>query len=501
MKKTGELIRSSTKKNDYMFDSIPGEVIPSKKWTSYIISNYFKIDKTEMIKQKEITKQDINEFEEEYRYVENLIQQDMFYYPEKELELENDLEKYVYNSNSSQLILVLTGKCNMRCEYCVYCEKYPKEIGYSEDDMNLDTALKAVDLYFSLHDEKKLHGYRKQPMINFYGGEPLIKFELIRKIVEYAETKDSSTRFYITTNGLLLDANVADFILRHRFAVTFSLDGFKENHDRNRVTVGGKPTFDIVIRNIQTLQELKKKKGVVQPISFNCCFDNYTDIEKCVDFFNQHYEEFSPFFTMYNQINPYDTSYYTWTEERIKSGELDLNKEAFNKSYKKIRQSIIEGSEIGRKRELSMNLFTSALMVYLRSKWTTTPFNNSCIPLSKIAVYPTGEICLCEKMNKKLIIGNIENGVDYDTLNKYSKMLTYNFVKGKCSTCEAKRICSACFMYMDETGNFNEEFCLRQKQTFKERLSELYQIMEDNPEFIRAIGVNEEFAEVLEVNN
>ena len=56
-------------------------------------------------------------------------------------------------------------------------------------------------------------------------------------------------------------------------------------------------------------------------------------------------------------------------------------------------------------------------------------------------------------------------------------------------------------MYMDETGTFNEEFCLRQKQTFKERLSELYQIMEDNPEFIRAIGVNEEFAEVLEVNN
>lgn len=500
MKKEGKLVEFSTKTNKYIFDPITGEVIPSQKWTGYIISNYYKLEKTQMLKQNAFTNKEIDEFEEEYRYVKNLIRQGMFYYPET-VKSEKEVEEYIYNANSSQLILVLTGKCNMRCEYCVYCEKYPKEIGYTDEDMNIDIALKAVDMYFSLHNEKKQHGYRKQPMINFYGGEPLIKFDLIKKIVEYAEKKDPSTRFYITTNGLLLDVSVAEFISRHRFAVTFSLDGFKENHDRNRVTAGGKPTFEVVLRNIHMLQQIKKKRGIVQPISFNCCFDNYTDIEKCVDFFDQHYDEFAPFFTMYNQINPYDTSYYDWTEERIKSGELNLNKDAFNNSYKRIRQSIIEGETTGRKRELAMNLFTSALMVYLRSKWTTTPFNNSCIPLSKIAVYPTGEICLCEKMNKKLIIGNIGKGIDYDTLNKYSKMLTDNFIKGKCSICEAKRICSACFMYMDEEGNFNEEFCLRQKQTLKERLSELYQIMEDNPEFIREMEGNEEFAEILEVNN
>lgn len=500
MKNEGKLIQFSTSKNQYIFDCISGEVIPSKRWTGYIINNYYTLDKSEMIKQKKIRGQEIENFEKDYRYVKDLIQQGMFYYPE-ESEAENKLENYSYNANSSQLILVLTGKCNMRCEYCVYCEKYPKEIGYSEEDMDIDTAFKAVDMYFSLHNEKKLHGYRKQPMINFYGGEPLIKFELIKKVVEYAEAKDPLTRFYITTNGLLLNEKVAEFVSQHRFAITFSLDGFKENHDRNRVTVGGTPTFDTVIRNIHKLQEIKKKKGVIQPISFNCCFDNYTDIEKCVDFFCQHYEEFSPFFTMYNQINPYDTSYYIWTEERIENEELDLDKDAFNKSYKRIRKSIIKGDETGRKRELAMNLFTSALMVYLRSKWTTTPFNNSCIPLSKVAVYPTGDICLCEKMNKKLIIGSIEKGIDYDALDKYSKLLTYNFTKGKCSKCEAKRICSACFMYMDETGTFNEEFCLRQKQTIRERLSELYEIMEENPEFIGTIGINEEFAEVLEVNN
>lgn len=500
MNKEAKYVEFSTRENQYIFDSVTGEIIPSKKWTSYIISNYYYLTKAQMIAENNITNNQIMEFESEYQYVKTLIQQNMFYYPDI-IESKRIGEDFVYEANSSQLILVLTGKCNMRCEYCVYCEKYPKEIGYSEDDMNIDIAYKAVDLYFSLHKEKEQHGYIKQPMINFYGGEPLIKFELIKKVVEYAEKKDNTTRFYITTNGLLLDEEVADFISRHRFAITFSLDGYKENHDRNRVTVGGKPTFETVIKNIGILQKIKKQRGIVQPISFNCCFDHYTDIEKCVDFFNQHYDDFSPFFTMYNQINPYDTSYYTWTEERIKSGELNLDKDNFNKGYKNIRQSFIDGKEIGRKRELSMNLFTSALMVYLRSKWINTPFNNSCIPLSKIAVYPTGELCLCEKMNKKLIIGNVHSGIDWTILNKYSEMLTRNFENGKCMNCEAKRICSACFMYMDEQGNFNKEFCERQKQTLKERLSELYQILEENPQIIKKIGVNKEFAEILNVNN
>lgn len=500
MDRKSKVVEFSTDKNNYIYDVVSGEVVPAGKWSSYIIDNFFKLTKEDMMAASSICGSEREKFEREYDFIGNLINEKMFYFPE-DRESEYNLVDYIYNSSSSQLILVLTGKCNMRCEYCVYCEKYPKEIGYSDDDMCFETAQRGVDLFFELHKEKVAHGYQKPPMINFYGGEPLLKFDIIRQVVQYAEQIDPSSRFYITTNGLLLNEEVADFISQHRFSVTFSLDGFKENHDRNRVTAGGKPTFDIVLEKIKILQAIKRKRKVVQPISFNCCFDNYTDLEKCINFFEDNYDEFFPFFTMYNQINPYDTSYYTWTRERVQSGELLLDENAFNKSYTKLRSKVLEGKESGHDRELTMNLFTSTFMLYLRNKWSENIFNNSCVPLSKIAVYPTGELCLCEKMNKKFIIGDVLGGVDYEKMAKYTKMLIDNFSTGKCSECEAKRICPACFMYMNQEGSFNDEFCERQRQTLKERLSELYQALEGNPDFVKNIQVSKEFSEILEVNN
>lgn len=204
---------------------------------------------------------------------------------------------------------------------------------------------------------------------------------------------------------------------------------------------------------------------------------------------------------MYNQISPYDTSYYIWTKDRVKNGELSLDENAFNKSYTKLRKKVSEGKEEGHLRELTMNLFTSALMLYLRNKWSENIFNNACIPLSKLAVYPSGELCLCEKMNKKLIIGNVFEGFDYQKLEEITQSLTANFTSGTCATCEAKRICPACFMYMSQEGKFNKEYCERQRMTIKERLAELYQLLEDNPGFIESMQVSKEFADVLEVNN
>ena len=107
MKKEGKLVEFSTKTNKYIFDPITGEVIPSQKWTGYIISNYYKLEKTQMLKQNAFTNKEIDEFEEEYRYVKNLIRQGMFYYPET-VKSEKEMEEYIYNANSSQLILVLT---------------------------------------------------------------------------------------------------------------------------------------------------------------------------------------------------------------------------------------------------------------------------------------------------------------------------------------------------------------------------------------------------------
>lgn len=504
MKKLGEIIEFSTKNNKYIYDSVSGEVIPSGKWNAFIIENYDKYQYHEMVEHLHLLGQQKEEFYFEYEFIKKLIEQKMFYYEneKKNTWKDKDIKYYINRANTSQLILVLTEKCNMRCEYCVYCEKYPKEMGYSSAEMEYETAKKGIDLYFALHREKVACGFKKGPMINFYGGEPLLKYHLIKKIVAYVESIDKNTKFYMTTNGLLLNKEVAKFITEHNFVVTFSLDGFQENHDRNRVTAGGEKTFASVVENIKQLQEIKKEKKIAQVISFNCCYDMYTDLEKCIEFFYKHYDTFYPFFTMFNQISPYDTSYYEWTENRILEEGLELKKNTFHETYIKIRERFFNGGfKDKRLEEIVMNLFTGQLVLYARNRWDWIEFNNSCIPLSKIAIYADGAICLCEKMNKKMQIGSVQAGIDFIKLKKISNALIKNFIDGACAACEARRICPACFMYMREDGSFNKEFCKKQKQAFKGRLEELYEILEKNNNFTEFISINNEFADILQMNH
>src|SRR5262249_32630174 len=93
---------------------------------------------------------------------------------------------------------------------------------------------------------------------HFYGGEPLMNFDVIRRIVARAEAAAAATGtrtdYYITTNGTLLSRDVADFMDEHRFTVYFSIDGDQENHDELRRYVNGRGSYEDVERNLEYLR-------------------------------------------------------------------------------------------------------------------------------------------------------------------------------------------------------------------------------------------------------
>lgn len=182
------------------------------------------------------------------------------------------------------LILVLTGSCNLRCKYCVYGEYYPNEITYSDiEDISLDTIQKAIDEYITLYKDKERHGYFKIPSIFFYGGEPLLKKDLIKYTINYIKEKNLNVTFIWQQMGFSW-WGIFWILCKNHFTITFSLDGYKNNHDRNRVTEKNNPTFDVVYNNIVNYEKIKRKYNNKEITSFNCCYDDYTDIEKCVDF-------------------------------------------------------------------------------------------------------------------------------------------------------------------------------------------------------------------------
>ncbi len=152
----------------------------------------------------------------------------------------------VKSSEVKALCLHICHDCNLRCGYC-----FADEGAYhsAREMMSLDTAKAAID--FLIENS----GNRKVLETDFFGGEPLMNFEVVKKTVEYAkaeaEKRGKKFLFTTTTNGLLLDDEKIAFLNAEMENVVLSLDGRREVHDAVRKTVTGKGSFDHVIDKIK----------------------------------------------------------------------------------------------------------------------------------------------------------------------------------------------------------------------------------------------------------
>lgn len=134
-----------------------------------------------------------------------------------------------------QYIIHLTDACNLKCKYC-YENKSVREISFDNITKIIDNEIKQKSKYASIY---------------FYGGEPLLKKQIIKDTIKYIESKKCKTKFKygITTNGTLLDDDMINLIKENEFTVAYSIDGGKLVQNLNRITADGKETFDIVEKN------------------------------------------------------------------------------------------------------------------------------------------------------------------------------------------------------------------------------------------------------------
>ena len=161
--------------------------------------------------------------------------------------------------NLSQIVFETTTYCNLRCEYCCYGEGYTTFENRRQHRGNLKfiTAKSILDYLCSVFRKEKSSNAPKEPFaISFYGGEPLMNFNVIKEIVEYAEKLDFTNRhlfFTMTTNATLL-AKYATFLHDHKFKLLISLDGDKP-HNAYRKTNDKQESFNIVIANLQEVKD------------------------------------------------------------------------------------------------------------------------------------------------------------------------------------------------------------------------------------------------------
>ena len=154
------------------------------------------------------------------------------------------------------LCLHVAHTCNLNCSYCFASQgKYHGDRAI----MSFEVGKRALDFLVE-HS-----GTRKNLEVDFFGGEPLMNFQVVKDLVAYARSieqeKGKHFRFTLTTNGMLVDDEVIDFANRECHNVVLSLDGRQEIHDRFRVDYAGKGSWERIVPKFQKFVRARGGKG------------------------------------------------------------------------------------------------------------------------------------------------------------------------------------------------------------------------------------------------
>ena len=177
------------------------------------------------------------------------------------------------------LCLHVAHTCNLNCAYC-----FASQGKYHGDRAVMSFEVGKRALNFLIEHS----GSRRNLEVDFFGGEPLMNFDVVKQVVAYARSiekeKGKNFRFTLTTNGMLIDDDVIDFANREMSNVVLSLDGRKEIHDRYRVDYAGNGSWEKVVPKFQKLVEAREGKNYYMRGTFTHANPDFlNDIRQMLD--------------------------------------------------------------------------------------------------------------------------------------------------------------------------------------------------------------------------
>ena len=317
---------------------------------------------------------------------------------------------------------ILTEQCNLKCTYC-FVKQNPKQ-------MTLDIAKKALD--FLIKNAEKVGD---TPSVNFFGGEPMLKFEeIIKPLIEYAETEyvGKRVKWNMTTNGTLFTEDILYYLREKEFGILLSLDGCKESQNANRVYHNGEGSFEDVNKILDLYLKLNKHA------TLRCTIERNT-----IDYFidNIMFGIENPFVNIFFIPN----SFVEWT---------DIEKDRLKKQVHKFGDLFIEYMRNGKIIHLSP--FEEKIRQIIKiNKAIDTPleitYKMKCgLGGNKFASVGTdGTLYGCQEMTSNdhddvFTIGDIFNGEDINLRTKLIDRFNVDNVAkdSKCSSCKLKPICN-----------------------------------------------------------
>ena len=316
------------------------------------------------------------------------------------------------------LCLHMAHDCNLACKYC-FAEEGTYH-GQPRELMSEEVGKRALD--FLIENS----GSRVNLEVDFFGGEPLMNFEVVKKLVAYGREREKETgknfRFTLTTNGMLLNDEVIDFCNEEISNVVLSLDGRKEVNDLMRPTPNGKGSFDVIVPKFKRFVEKRGDKSYYLRGTFTRNnLDFYEDFKCMAD---MGFKEIS----IEPVVAPADSPYAIREEDIPKICE----------EYDKLAKDLIERKKAGKPVtffHFKLDL-TGGPCVYKR-------LSGCGSGTEYLAVTPSGDLYPCHQFVglDGFKLGTVFNGVDNTEVVDEFKCCNV-YAKDKCRECFARFYCS-----------------------------------------------------------
>lgn len=315
------------------------------------------------------------------------------------------------------ICLHVAHDCNLACKYCF--------AGKGEYDgpkglMSFETGKRALDFLV------EQSGTRHNLEVDFFGGEPLLNWDVCKKLVEYGRSIEKkynkNFRFTVTTNGVLLNDEIMDFCNKEMGNVVLSLDGRKETHDRLRITRKNTGSYDMIIDKFKKFAQSRNQKDYYMRGTYT---HFNTDFSKdVIHMADEGFKELS--------IEPVvcDPS----EDYALKESDLPVLKEQYE----------ILANEMLRRYRKGNGFTFYHYMIDLDAGPCIVKRVSGCgVGTEYMAVTPDGELYPCHQFvgDEKFLLGDIWNGVkNKNVLEQFENCNVYSHKE--CKDCFAKLYCS-----------------------------------------------------------
>lgn len=394
--------------------------------------------------------------------------------------------------------LEVTERCNLRCDYCIYGNDHEDYRNFGANDMSSEIAKQAVDFLFSHASGDKIY-------LAFYGGEPLLRFDLIKEITKYAldnKPQNINLVFSMTSNMTLMTEEMAEFIGSiNDFSILASVDGPEYIHNAHRKFSDGKGSFAATMRGVKLLVDARTRNGIELPIMFSAVLTPPYSHEK-FESIQSFISEIS-WLPAGSLVQTGYVSYSTQKQEYIPINQRPENQLDYefdiNYGLDPLEKWAVLDSGKSYTKTFSSTYLSKPYKMLHGRKISEKPFecygmNGCCIPGARKAyVLTTGEIIPCERVGTIASIGNVTNGYNLEQIHQKYIIEYMNEAVKYCGECWAIAICPSCYsdcMSTEGTVDFTyrHKSCQQTRMRLQYDLACYHEISEHSPELIKTLN-------------